>query len=166
METLELIDSLEDLIESGVPIPLAGKCLLDKTELLDLVQELRVKMPDDLKQAKWIKEERQRILLDAQKEANTIVKTAEDKIISMINENEITKQANEKANEIMTNANKRAKELRGSTRQYVEDILMDVEKILEKTTGTLRDNRLAMQQKDARRQIQEENEFAVPNTNN
>lgn len=165
METLELIDSLEDLIESGVPIPLAGKCLLDKEELLELVQELRVKMPDDLKQAKWIKEERQRILLDAQKEANTIVKTAEDKIISMINENEITKQANEKANEIMTNANKRAKELRNGTRQYVEDILMDVEKILEKTTGTLRDNRLAMQQKDARRQVQEESEFSLPNNN-
>lgn len=163
METLELIDSLEDLIESGVPIPLAGKCLLDKDELLDLVQEIRMKIPEDFKQAKWIKEERQRILLDAQKEANTIVKTAEDKIISMINENEITKQANEKASEIMNSATKRSKEIKNGTRQYVEDILVDVERILEKTIGTLRDNRIAMQQKDARRQVQEEHMFAANN---
>jgi len=152
METLELIDSLEDAIDRGVGIPFAGKCLLDKDELLDIIQEIRLKMPDDLKQAKWIKEERQRILLDAQKEANNIIKTAEDKIISMINENEITKKANEQATEIITNANKRAKEIKGGTRQYADDVLADIEKIMEKTIATLRDNRVAMQQNEIKKQ--------------
>ena len=156
METLELIENLEDAIDSGVAMPLVGKCLLDKDHLLDLLQEIRLKLPDDLKQAKWIKEERQRILADAQKEANTIIKTTEDKIIQMINENEITKKANEKSQEILNAANKRARDIKNGTRQYVEDILCDVEKVLEKTVGTLRDNRLAMQQKDARRQVAED----------
>jgi len=152
METLDLIDNLEDLIDGGLTIPLAGKCLLDKDELLDIIQEIRLKLPEDLKQAKWIKEERQRILVEAQNEANKIIKTAEDKIISMINENEITKKANEQ--EIIENANKRARDIKAGTRQYVDDVLVDVEKIMEKTLGILRDNRIAMHQKDSKKQMQ------------
>ena len=153
METLELIDNLEDIIDRGVGIPLAGKCLLDKDELLDIIQEIRLKMPDDLKQAKWIKEERQRILLEAQKEANNIIKNAEDKIISMINENEITKKAVEQATEIVENANKRSREIKLGTRQYADDVLADMEKIMEKTLSTLRENRISMQQKESRKQV-------------
>ena len=60
-------------------------------EILEIVKELRLKLPDDIKQAKWVKEERQRILTDAQKEANNLIKDAEGKIASMVNEHEITK---------------------------------------------------------------------------
>ena len=153
METLELIDQLEDLIDGSPAIPLMGKSLIDKDELLDIIQEIRLKMPDDLKQAKWIKEERQRILLDAQKEASGIIKTAEDQIVTMINENEITKRATEQATEIINNANRRSKDIKMGTRQYVDDILADVEKVLERTIGSLRDNRNIMQQKDLKKQM-------------
>ncbi|MCK9478975.1 MAG: ATPase [Firmicutes bacterium] len=147
MEILEIIDVLEDTIEKGLNIPLASKCMLDKDELLELIQEIRLKLPDDLKQAKWVKDERQRILMEAQKEANDIIKSTEDKIISMINENEITKRAREKAEEIITSANKRSKEIRLGTRQYADDILTDMEEIMEKTMQTLRNNRIAMYEK-------------------
>ena len=130
--------------------------MIDKDELLDIIQELRLKMPDDLKQAKWIKGERQRILLEAQKEATSIIKTAEDKIISMINENEITKKANEAAQEIIRNAEKRAKEIRMGTRQYVDNALYEAETVMERTIATLRDNRIAMQQADAKKQVKME----------
>lgn len=153
METLELIDQLEDLIDDSSTIPLMGKSLIDKDELLDIIQEIRLKMPDDLKQAKWIKEERQRILLDAQKEASNIIKAAEDQIVTMINENEITKRATEQATEIINNANRRSKDIKMGTRQYVDDILADVEKVLERTLGSLRDNRDIMQQKDLKKQM-------------
>lgn len=151
METLELIDTLEDLIDAGTSIPLSGKSLMDKEELLDVIQEIRLKMPDDLKQAKWIKEERQRILQEAQKEASAIIKAAEDQVIAMVNESEIVKKSNFKSQEILGNASKRDREIKLGTRQYVDDILADVEKILEKTLGTLRDNRVVMQQKDSRK---------------
>lgn len=147
VEILEIIDVLEDTIEKGLNIPLASKCMLDKDELLELIQEIRLKLPDDLKQAKWVKDERQRILMEAQKEANDIIKSTEDKIISMINENEITKRAREKAEEIITSANKRSKEIRLGTRQYADDILTDMEEIMEKTMQTLRNNRIAMYEK-------------------
>lgn len=153
METLELIDQLEDLIDGSAAIPLMGKSLIDKDELLDIIQEIRLKMPDDLKQAKWIKEERQRILQDAQKEASSIIKTAEDQIVTMINENEITRRATEQATEIINNANRRSKDIKMGTRQYVDDILADVEKVLERTLGSLRDNRNIMHQKDMKKQM-------------
>jgi hypothetical protein len=161
MEILELIDALEDTIERGVNIPLAGKSLLDKDELLDIIQEMRLKLPDDLKQAKWVKEERQRILLDAQKEANDIIKSTEDKIISMINENEITKRAKIQAEEIISNANKRAREIKQGTRSYADDILSDMEKIMEKTLATLRQNRIELH--EAARKKQEQEASAKPN---
>ena len=148
-----MLDQLEDIIESSKTVPMVGKAMIDKDELLDIIQELRLKLPDDLKQAKWIKGERQRILLDAQKEATTIIKSAEDKIISMINENEITKKANEAAEEIIKNANTRAKEIRNATKQYIDDALSDSEMILERTLSTLRDNRLAMQQNQVKKQV-------------
>lgn len=153
MEGMEMLDQLEDIIENSHNMPLVGKALIDKDELLDLIQELRLKIPDDLKQAKWIKGERQRILLEAQKEATSIIKSAEDKIISMINENEITKKANEAAEEIIKNANNRAREIRNGTKQYVDDALAESEKVLERTLATLRDNRLAMQQSNAKKQV-------------
>ncbi|OQB14541.1 MAG: hypothetical protein BWY15_01050 [Firmicutes bacterium ADurb.Bin193] len=159
MEILELIDTLEDAIEKGLNIPLAGRCLLDKDELLDIIQEIRLKLPDDLKQAKWVKDERQRILLEAQKEANDIIKTAENKIISMINENEITKRAKEQAEEILSIANKRSKDIKQGTRQYADDVLADMEKIIEKTLATLRENRAAMHEKDKRRLSSQKDDF-------
>lgn len=141
MDTLELIEALEDLIESAIRIPITGKCLLDKDELLDIIQEIRLKLPDDLKQAKWVKEERQRILSEAQKEANETLKNAEDKIIAMINENEITKRSYEKANEIEALSQKRAKELKLATNLYIEERISDVEKLMENTLAELRANR-------------------------
>jgi hypothetical protein len=132
---------LEDLIESAIRIPITGKCLLDKDELLDIIQEIRLKLPDDLKQAKWVKEERQRILSEAQKEANETLKNAEDKIIAMINENEITKRSYEKANEIEALSQKRAKELKLATNLYIEERISDVEKLMENTLAELRANR-------------------------
>lgn len=153
MEGMEMLDQLEDIIEGSKTVPLVGKAMIDKDELLDIIQELRLKMPDDLKQAKWIKGERQRILLEAQKEATTIIKSAEDKIISMINESEITKKANEAAEEIIKNANARAKEIRNATKQYIDDALQESEMILERTLSTLRDNRLAMQEANLKKQV-------------
>lgn len=154
MDALELIDALEEAIEKGGTVPLTGKCLLDKDELLDFIQEIRLKLPEDLKQAKWVKEERQRIITEAQKEANNLLKSAEDKIISMINEHEITKKSYEQAREIDAAAQKRAKEIKMGTVQYVEDLLFDAEKVMEETMTALRENRQQMRVRNKERKIE------------
>ena len=60
----------------GRNVPFSAKIIVDKEEMLDLIKEIRLKLPDELKQAKWVKEERQRILAESQKEADGIVKEA------------------------------------------------------------------------------------------
>ena len=73
MEIFTLLETLEDLLERSRNLPFSSKSVVDKEEILDLIKEIRLKLPDELKQAKWIKEERQRILAEAQKEADVTV---------------------------------------------------------------------------------------------
>lgn len=141
MEILSILETLEDVIEKSITIPFSGRCLVDKEEILEIIKEIRLKLPDDIKQAKWVKEERQRILMEAQKEANNVVKEAENRIISMIDEHEITKRAYEQANEIIANAQKNAREIRLGTREYADSILNKVEGILKETLEIIQVNR-------------------------
>lgn len=141
MEILAILETLEDVVEKSMPLPFSGRCLVDKEEILEIIKEIRLKLPDDIKQAKWVKEERQRILLEAQKEANNVVKDAEGKISSLVDEHEITKKAYEQANEIIANAQKNAREIRLGTRQYADSILNKVEQILKDTLEVIDTNR-------------------------
>ena len=141
MEILTILETLEDLVERSTSVPFSGKCLIDREEVLEIVKEMRLKLPDDIKQAKWVKEERQRILLEAQQEANNILKDAENKIASLVDEHEITKQAYEQANEIIANAQKNAREMRLGAREYADGVLSKVEEILNDTAAVIRTNR-------------------------
>jgi vacuolar-type H+-ATPase subunit H len=138
MEILSILETLEDLVEKSIGVPLSGKCLVDKEEILEIVKELRLKLPDDIKQAKWVKEERQRILMDAQKEASAMLKDAENNIASMVDEHEITKRAYEQANEIVAAAQKNAREIRLGTKEYANSILNKVEEILTDTIEVIK----------------------------
>ena len=105
MEIFTLLETLEEMLENSKTIPFSNKSVIDKEEMLEIIKEIRLKLPDELKQAKWIKEERQRILVEAQKEADDIVKEAENRIISMIDEHEITRKAYEQKAQIIETAN-------------------------------------------------------------
>lgn len=141
MEILSILETLEDVVEKSITVPLMGKSLVDKEEILEIIKEMRLKLPDDIKQAKWVKEERQRILLEAQKEANNIIKDAEGKISSLVDEHEITKKAYEQANEIIANAQKNARDIRLGTREYADSVLNKVEEILKDTLDVIQVNR-------------------------
>lgn len=141
MEILLILETLEDLVEKSVSVPFLGKCLVDKEEILEIVKEVRLKLPDDIKQAKWVKEERQRILMEAQKEANNMLKDAEGKIASLVDEHEITKKAYEQANEIVTGAQKNAREIRLGTKDYADSVLNKVEEILNDTIEVIKMDR-------------------------
>lgn len=141
MDILEIIEALEDKIEHSLTIPFWGKGIIDKDELLDLMQEARLKYPEEMKQARWVKEERQRIIAEAQKEAADIIKSAEEKIVAMINEHEITKQAYEQANKIVDNAQDNAREIRVGANQYADGILRGIEEELIATVDNIRESR-------------------------
>ncbi|MCI8309191.1 MAG: ATPase [Clostridia bacterium] len=132
MEIFTLLETLEDILEKSKTVPFTDKSIVSKNEILDIIKEIRLKLPDELKQAKWIKEERERIISEAQKDAEDIVKEAENRIISMIDEHEITKQANEKKKEIIATANDMYREYENNANAYVDGVLSDVEETMIK----------------------------------
>ena len=132
MEIFTLLETLEDILERSKTVPFTDKGIVSKNEILDIIKEIRLKLPDELKQAKWIKEERERIIEEARKDAEDIVKEAENRIISMIDEHEITKQANEKKKEIIATANDMYREYENNANIYVDGVLKDAEETLVK----------------------------------
>ena len=130
MQIFTLLETLEEILEKSKTLPLVNKSIVEKEEILEIIKEIRLKLPDELKQAKWIKEERNRIIQEAQKEADDIVKEAENRIISMIDEHEITKKAYEQKTQIIENANEMSREMSRSTKEYADGILSEIEKTI------------------------------------
>ena len=141
MEIFTLLETLEEILEQSKKLPFTDKAVVDKEAILEVIKEIRLKLPDELKQAKWIKEERQRILTEAQKEANDIVKEAETRIISMIDEHEITRKAYEQKAQIIETANEMSREISKGTKEYADNILEKVQGVLQEALATVENNR-------------------------
>ena len=105
------------------------------------IKEIRLKLPEQLKQAKWVNEERQRILVEAQNEADDIIKEAENRIISMVDEHEITRKAYENKVEIIGTANEMSREISKGTKDYADGVLAGIEVALQDALKVIQDNR-------------------------
>ena len=136
MEIFNLLESIEEILENSKKVPFMNKNFVDKDEIIELVQEIRLKLPDELKQAKSVKEERTRIIQEAKKEGEDIVKEAENRIIAMIDEHEITRKAYDEKQRIIDSANEMAKEMSEGTKEYADNILAEI----EETISSLKEN--------------------------
>lgn len=141
MDIMEIIELMEETVDKAPSVPLSGKILLDKEDILDYIQEMRLSYPDEVKEAKWVKEERARIISEAESRAESMIKTAEAKMIQMVDENEITKQAQEYATQLVEDAKAQATKLITDSDQYADDILGDVERRLEMLLKKVTDDR-------------------------
>lgn len=120
---LKLLDELETVIDQSKHMAFSSKVQIDKNELFEIITEIRLRLPNELKQAKWVIEERNKILIDAQNEAEDIVKAAEERLKKLIDENEITKRAYEQATEIIESSKSTSKEMRLGANEYADEIL-------------------------------------------
>ena len=141
MEIFTLLETIEDMLENSKEVPFTHKAIIDKEEVLDIIKEIRLKLPEELKQAKVIKEEHDRIISIANVVASEIVKEAENRIISMIDEHEITRKAYEQKNKIIENANDMAREISNGTKAYADNILAGVQVTLEDALRVIENNR-------------------------
>jgi DNA anti-recombination protein RmuC len=123
MKVLELLDEIEDIIDTSSGFPLTGKILVDAEELLEIVREIRIELPDEIQQAQWIKDERQRILDEAKREYEAVLKEARVQAESLIENDDITIKAKARAEEIMRVAEANVKNLKMSTFDYIDSIL-------------------------------------------
>ena len=145
MEIFTLLETLEDILEKSKTVPFTEKSIVEKDQFLDIIKEIRLRLPDELKQAKWVKEERERILTEANKEAENVVKEAENRIISMIDEHEITKKAYDKKTEIIADANEMYREITQGTNTYVDGILANIENNMLELGKTLSGVEMSLQ---------------------
>ena len=120
MKVLELLDEIEEIIDTSSSFPLTGKILVDAEEVLEIVREIRVELPDEIQQAQWIKDERQRILDEAKREYESVLKDARNQAESLIENDDITLKAKARADELMRVAETNVKSLKMNTFEYIE----------------------------------------------
>lgn len=139
MEILEILEEIEDTLEKN--FSLFGYSLANKEDLLSMLEELRLKIPEEIKQARWVKEERQKILSDAEKEAASIIEDAKLKMLALVDEHEIAKQAKAKAEQIVAEATAQELEMRRNALAYADQMLERVENVSSAVVEQARESR-------------------------
>lgn len=140
MKVLELLDELEDIIENSSGLPLTGKTLVDSSELLEIIKEIRVDLPDEIQQAQWIKDERNRIFTQAQNDADQLIREAKMRIEEMVESDELSMKARIKAEELLKQAEKNAAAMKRNSLEYVDGILGDFQEKMGKLNKTYVEN--------------------------
>lgn len=139
MDTVfNLLEELEAVLDQSRAVPFSNKVTVDKEELYDIITEIKMRLPNEIKQSKWVIEERNKILIDAQKEADEIIKNAEERLNRLIDENEVTKRAYEQAALIIDNSKKTSKEMRLGATEYADEVLALAESRLKEMMDMIR----------------------------
>ena len=135
----EILEKMDDLIDKAMQIPLSGgKCVISADKLRDYIDDVRLNMPSEIKQARAIVSDRNDIIDTAKREADVIVAKAEDKARLIVSESEIVKRSTEKANEIMTAANSKSRELRTAAADFAENVFKATEDMLIASIGEVK----------------------------
>lgn len=127
MKVLELLEELEDIVDEATGLPLTGKIMLDAEEIFQIVREIRLALPDDVQQAKWIRDERDRILAEAKTEYERIIREAKKQADYLVETDDITLRATKLAGEIKQDAETHARVMRMRTYDYVDKMLYDMQ---------------------------------------
>lgn len=125
MKVLDLLKEIEDIMSEASTVPLTGKVMVDGEEIIEILKEIRDELPEEIQQAQWIKNERDRILGDAKVEYDTIIKTATDRAEELVENDDIMVRAKERAEDLMNVTEENIKQLKMSTYDYVDGILFD-----------------------------------------
>lgn len=141
----DILDLMDDLLDSANSVPFSvKKSIIDSDQMRDYINEIRLNLPQEIKQAKLIVRDRQSIISDANKEADAIIRRAEDRAKVIVSNDEITKAAKVRANEILTQAQTKAKEIKNAASTYVDKILVKTEESLQANLGDVRKTRQAI----------------------
>ncbi len=145
MELLNALNEMEEIIESGFKIPMTKKVMVDEELLLDMMDRIRTTLPEEIRQAKWIIQERERVLSDTKREAGKLIEDAQKQMERQIDENEITRLARLKADEIIEKAELIAQEIKQGARDYADEILNSLEKRIEVIIEEVQGGRMELQ---------------------
>jgi hypothetical protein len=158
MDILHLIDRLEELFNESRAIPFTHNVVVDEEKMLDLIDQMRVAIPEEMKKAQQIITQRDKLLAQAQEEANRTVSLAREKGEQMIERDSIVQTAQSYAEERATDIITEAEQTRADADHYVIETLTHLEMELERYLNQVRNGIRTVQETQAEAQSEPETE--------
>ena len=138
----DIINALYDLIQDARGLPLgADKCILERDKVLDMLDEIIAQLPVELKQSRTIVESRNELIGQARREAETLIRQAQDQANKMISEEAIYQEAKRQCQEMVLQTKVRMAELRKASNDYMDDALRRTEEAVAMSLEDVRDTR-------------------------
>lgn len=139
----ELLEQFDEVLDSGIKIP-GKRTVVDIEKLRAVVDDIRLNIPSEIKQARGIVSDRTEIITNAKREADGIIRNADERAKQMVAEQEIVKLAQEKATEIIANAQTKSREMRKAAQDFVDDIMKRADEGLTSNLAEIRKTRAAL----------------------
>lgn len=143
-----LIDRLENLLNQGFRIPMTTNAVIDEDAFLDILDQMRITIPNEIREAQRVIQERDRILEEARDDAERIVAEARLEANQLVEDSQITEQAQVRADEIRAEAHRDAEEIRRGADQYAADVLHQLEGQLAHFLDTVHNGLHMLEQED------------------
>lgn len=150
MDILQLIDRLEELFNDAKAVPFTHNVVVDEDRMLELIDQMRIAIPEEVKKAQQVVAQRDRVMAQAQEEANRTLQIARDKADQMAQKDMIAQEAQRRADQILSQARAEAEAVRADADNYVVDTLMQLQDHIAKLSNQV-SNGIQMVQEDQMR---------------
>lgn len=138
MDIQFLVERLEALVVNARKLPMTNQVILEQAALLDLIDQMRVAIPEEVRQARRINQESDRLLARARDEAEQIIGAAQEQAALLLQDQSVLRQAETKAEEIEGKAQQKSEETMRGADQYAADVLVRLESDLVKTLSIIK----------------------------
>jgi len=146
MDILQMIDRLEELLNESRPLPFTHNVIVDEDRMLDLIDQMRVSIPEEVKKAQQLLAQRDRLLAQAQEEANRTIAIAREKSDQLIERDQVVQTAYTQAEQIKLQAENSALVIRQDADNYVMETLRNLEMEMERTLNQVRNGIRTLQE--------------------
>jgi len=136
---VDYLNKIEDAIDDAKTVRFSNKVAVDKNEVFEIIKEIRLNLPGEIRDAQRIIEDHDRIINSAKARAEDILTEAENEANSLVDEHEIFRRATERANDIIDEAKKTAKDTQLNSLDYADEILEKTEHIVKETLENMGD---------------------------
>jgi cell division septum initiation protein DivIVA len=146
MDILQMIDRLEELLNESRPLPFTHNVIVDEDRMLDLIDQMRVSIPEEVKKAQQLLAQRDRLIAQAQEEANRTVNLARDKSSELVERDQVVQAAYAQAEQIKVQARLDGDAIRQDADNYVLETLRNLEMEMERAITQVRNGIRTLQE--------------------
>jgi len=162
MDILQLIDRLEELFNDAKAVPFTHNVVVDEDRMLEIIDQMRIVIPDEVKKAQQVLAQRDRFLAQAQEEADRTIALARDKAEQIAAKDNIVIEAQRRAEQILAQARADAEATRRDADDYVVDTLVQLQDSLEKVLNQVRNGVRTVQEDQLKKNVPSSSSSVVP----